>query len=247
MKKYLSLCAILCFISLGNPIFAKVTPTNNETVVSESGSASKNLLDVEVRQMNKSKLQEFRGEKDFSYTHNVAKKQATLPQKTSKLPVKESPSLNLEPMWNIFVACMIALCIFLILWGVFGRQVSEIFFKKASPLSSDENMMEQDIKLADFDTLISNSVKAGEYRKAVRMLYLEALKVLTLNQWIVWKPNKTNQDYLNELQLSPFKRAFADLTLQFEYIWYGDFQVNEAIYVDIRNQFLAFSNQYNPL
>lgn len=234
MKKYLTLFVILSWSLLGNLGFAQNSAVEIKPANSKEPSA------IQVREMNKSKLADFRKEKDFSYTHNIpetAKKKNTA---KTDLPVRETPNIDLMPMWNIFVISIVCLCIFLILWGVFGRQISQIFFKTASPLSADEDKMEQDIKLADFDTLISNAVKENEYRKAVRMLYLEALKVLTINQWILWKPNKTNQDYLNELQLSPFKQAFSDLTLQFEYIWYGDFPVNEAVFQQTKNTFQDF-------
>jgi len=236
MKKYLALCAILSLSLLGNLIFAQAQAVklkeNNQSLTVDEGN-------VQLRELNKSKLSKFRQDDDFSYSHKIPATKDKEKDNT-QLPLRKMPSIDLEPMWDIFVVCIVVLCIFLILWGMFGRQISQIFVKSASSLSSDEGMMEQDIKLADFDTLISNAVKENEYRKAVRMLYLEALKVLTLNQWILWKPNKTNQDYLNELQLSPFKKAFADLTLQFEYIWYGDFPVNEEVFQQTRNTFQDF-------
>jgi hypothetical protein len=240
MKKYLTLCVILSLSLFANIVFAKVQPAHSQTTTS---SLPIDEHAIQVRQMDKSKLSKFRGDKDFSYTHKtpkVAEKEKV--KENIQLPLKKTPNIDLEPMWNTFVICIVVLCIFLIMWGMFGRQIAQIFRKSSTPLSSDEGMMEQDIKLADFDTLISNAVKENEYRKAVRMLYLEALKVLTINQWILWKPNKTNQDYLNELQLSPFKKAFSDLTLQFEYIWYGDFPVNDEVFQQTRNTFQDFKS-----
>lgn len=105
----------------------------------------------------------------------------------------------------------------------------------------------ENIHKINFQQDIDQATEQKNYRLAIRLYYLKALKELSDQSLIEWRINKTNQSYVYELQTTSLQHSFKQITQQFEYIWYGDFQVNEAIYVDIRNQFLAFSNQYNPL
>jgi hypothetical protein len=70
---------------------------------------------------------------------------------------------------------------------------------------------------------------------------LKLLKKLTDNNLIKWQIDKTNRDYSIELSNSKYTNQFNQLSLVYEYIWYGDFKLNETIYKDTINQFNSFS------
>ncbi len=58
---------------------------------------------------------------------------------------------------------------------------------------------------------------------------------------IDWKQGKTNRMYVNELNKNELHRPFQYLTTQFEYVWYGEFELNNNSYEMVRNKFEEFS------
>jgi hypothetical protein len=74
-------------------------------------------------------------------------------------------------------------------------------------------------------------------------LYLKSLKELNKKNLIHWSIQKTNSDYLNELRSGPLKKSFKDTTLIFEYIWYGDFHIDEPLLQKVKVSFDNFINE----
>ena len=57
---------------------------------------------------------------------------------------------------------------------------------------------------------------------------------------IDWQRDKTNHEYVLELRRDVLRRPFAELTTLFEYVWYGDFTVDEGIYGRVKRTFDHF-------
>lgn len=137
-----------------------------------------------------------------------------------------------------FIAAGVGAIIFLVL-KLAGINVLNTFRgnSKASKLAYAESA--ENIHEIDFDTEVEKAVSVHNYRLAVRLLYLRSLKQLSDKGLIDWQLNKTNTHYINELTDSNQREAFKTLTLQFEYVWYGDFAINGEIFKNIS---LLFNN-----
>ncbi|MEL7361621.1 MAG: DUF4129 domain-containing protein, partial [Bacteroidota bacterium] len=75
---------------------------------------------------------------------------------------------------------------------------------------------------------------------AVRLRYLRLLQALAERDLIVWAPATTNRAYALALEGGPradLVPAFRDLTRLFEAAWYGDFDVDAALYAEVRRRF----------
>ena len=98
------------------------------------------------------------------------------------------------------------------------------------PLGYEEG--QENIHELDFDQTIAQAEAAGNRRLALRLGYLQLLKQLTDRDFIAWQPDKTNHDYLRELaaRYPAARPAFAELTRQFEYVWYGELPLTAAGY-----------------
>lgn len=99
----------------------------------------------------------------------------------------------------------------------------------------------ENIHEIDFDAQLEQAIENGNYRLAVRLLYLRTLKHLTDKNLIDWKLEKTNQAYVAELTNENYKDEFTNLTNQFEYIWYGEFFIDKNIFEPINESFQAFN------
>jgi hypothetical protein len=98
----------------------------------------------------------------------------------------------------------------------------------------------ENIHEINIDDELEKAVNVLNYRLAVRLLYLKSLKKLNDAGLIHWEINKTNSDYSNELQDFDQRLAFNLLTRQFEYIWYGEFNIDADVFGRISNLFKDF-------
>ena len=112
------------------------------------------------------------------------------------------------------------------LTGAFGRSA------RRTRLAYD--VLSEDIHGVDFPARLAEAEAAGNYRLAVRLGYLEALKHLSDQGLLHWEPNKTNHAYLHELPAGPLREAFRVATRQFEYVWYGELLLTAAQYQPVR-------------
>lgn len=96
---------------------------------------------------------------------------------------------------------------------------------------------------ADYGKLAAQAAAEGNYRVAVRFLYLQSLQKLTGKGLVQFAVDKTNYQYVSELSGKPYKKAFAALTLNYEYVWYGEFQLDGTLFNTIHNQFKQFNSE----
>ena len=61
------------------------------------------------------------------------------------------------------------------------------------------------------------------------------------HQLILYAPDKTNYSYVKELADRNYKQDFATLTLNYEYVWYGKFNLSQEHYGQLKNQFNSFN------
>ena len=57
------------------------------------------------------------------------------------------------------------------------------------------------------------------------------------NHYIEWDIEKTNSDYLYELQNPVYKEDFTYLSYLYNYIWYGEFEIDETTFNKAENRF----------
>ena len=96
---------------------------------------------------------------------------------------------------------------------------------------------EEDISQINFDELISIAIESKQYKLAVRYLFLNSLKLLSEKGLIELRNNKTNYQYLSEIKNNQIADVFRNTTSSFEWIWYGDFPVDENVMKSSQNDF----------
>lgn len=105
----------------------------------------------------------------------------------------------------------------------------------AAEIAEDENELRQ----TDYDKLVNQSCKLGDYRMAVRYLFLKTLQQLNENNHLVFAPEKTNSRYVQELP-QHWRNDFSKLILHYEYVWYGNFAVSKEQYETVQQRYSAF-------
>lgn len=121
-------------------------------------------------------------------------------------------------------------------YGIFGIGKSiPIYSKDFGEL--DYSVKDENIHELNFVDEIDMAVEQKDYKRAIRLVYLYALKLLSDQKIIEWRPSKTNHDYLYEIQNYGFQQQFSTLSYYFEYVWYGDFQAEETQFREMKAAF----------
>lgn len=119
-----------------------------------------------------------------------------------------------------------------------------LFRKKSLVVSEEESTaMPEDIFAINYQKEIDKATATGNYRLAVRLMYLRLLKSMSEKNLINYKQDKTNFDYLTEVYKTPWYKQFFKVTRNYEYSWYGQFELSEDKFTAVKNDFIQFENQ----
>lgn len=100
-------------------------------------------------------------------------------------------------------------------------------------LSDDEEL----INNQNLESLIQLAISQRNYRLAIRYYYLRTLQLMSSKDLINWQVQKTNNDYLIEIQDSKTRVDFKQITELYDYIWYGNFEVDETAFAKAETPF----------
>ena len=185
----------------------------------------------------------WRNQQDFAYTKyldSLLKNRQKKDKKKDAEPLPEPGLFNdilgsgiLSLILWTFVICFVGF----ILYQLF---LSEGGFRRRSKKAKDiVAEVEEEIITpeSDFDGLIRQALQNGNYRQAVRYQYLRTLHLLAGKNLVNLAPDKTNFQYVTEIGNADLRQAFAGLTLNYEYVWYGEFDIDKNIYEKIETNF----------
>ncbi len=109
---------------------------------------------------------------------------------------------------------------------------------------SDEEIEQNDDVEGNIDEAINTAVQNGEWRMAVRHLYLKTLMVLSERNLISRHAQSTNNDYLNQMRVTTHYSDFVQLTRIYEYVWYGDVLPTSVQFEKIHTIFNQFISRH---
>ncbi len=92
----------------------------------------------------------------------------------------------------------------------------------------------------DLEGQLMHFMQTKNYRQAVRYLYLKALRQLNDRGMIRYHQEATNQEYWQQLSLTPLGAPFLDLTMIYEKVWYGEFPLGERLFTRLYQYFEEF-------
>ena len=186
---------------------------------------------IEVRELNASDQQKLLNNKDYKYDKIGPEPKSLWERlkewfwrKVGELLDTKGGTVALNILKYILIIAAIVLIVFLLL----KNDIRALFYGKSASVSIDFKEFDEDIHKINFDELIAVALSEKDFRRAVRLHFLKLLKELTDKNLISWKIDKTNNDYLMELANSKYTNHFKELAISYEYIWYGDFQLDET-------------------
>ncbi len=200
-----------------------------------------------IRNFDAQKIADYRDQKEFLYD-DVAQKDTSWWDRfwswfwgllDGNLKKHYSAGFNFLKYMVVFMAA--ALVVFIVIKFI-GLDL-KIFAGKAKAVVVPYDELLENIHEINFTEEIDKAVSNGNYRLAVRLFYLNALKLMNDRQLISWQPEKTNHVYVNEITDPGRRQEFNALTKQFEYIWYGEFFIDKEHFNVVRGNFERFNHQ----
>jgi hypothetical protein len=154
-----------------------------------------------------------------------------------------------EGFWRWVIYGLLAAAVVFVVLKLLQVDITRAFGRAPRRAALDYETLSENIHELDFPTQLREAEEAGNLRLAVRLGYLALLKQLSDNSLIDWQPDKTNQAYLRELasQRPALRPPFAELTRQFEYVWYGELPLTTAQYAEVRADQVALGLMINRL
>ncbi|QQY83644.1 hypothetical protein JJL45_06550 [Tamlana sp. s12] len=148
--------------------------------------------------------------------------------------------INLGPLgWFFYLA--IALAVVALVYLLVKEGGSGLFStKRNKSLNPDEDITAENIENIDIETLIKQAENDTNFRLAIRYYYLLTLKTLSRNNLITFEDDKTNAEYLTELQQTAHFKNFGYISYLYNYIWYGEFPVDLQKYQKAKTHFTDF-------
>ncbi len=93
---------------------------------------------------------------------------------------------------------------------------------------------------SDLEKGLQQAIAKQDYRMASRYLFLITLGRLGEKGALNLSTEKTNYQYTAELAGKPYANRFAKLSLQYEYVWFGGFPINQAQFTMLQQQHQQF-------
>lgn len=97
----------------------------------------------------------------------------------------------------------------------------------------------------DLERFLRTSMDSGDYKTAIRILYIMIIQRMHERNWIIWKKDKTNRDYLNEIRSKRTYSQFREITLFYEIIWYGDNDISGTEFHKLKSLFDSYKGSVN--
>ncbi len=213
--------------------------------VSARQKVSYDSADVQQRSITSSSLDKYKNDKDFQYE----KEQVELPSLWdrfwmwfwSKYDDIMGTAAGRATMNFIYWLAGLGAVSFFVYRVMRMNKVA--LFINPSLSSNAFTIQDENIHDISFEAAIEEALQQDNFRLAVRLQYLKTLKILADKNLIAWLPNKTNTDYLRELNGSVLQQSFKKNTWLFEYAWYGNLAVTAENYEEMEEQFLQFQSQ----
>ena len=194
---------------------------------------------IELRKVPDSIVKKMRQDKDFWYVNAEIKKEKKPDENEPEYTPLGQQQWVQTLLWLVIIGGFAAA----IMWYLAGSHVG-LFRRKNKVLQStgDEELETADIFAINYQKEIDKAEASRNYRLATRLMFLRLLKNMADKNIIQYKQDRTNLDYLFQLQPTGYYNNFFRVTRSYEYSWYGQFEVGENAYSIIKDDFKQFDS-----
>jgi len=168
-----------------------------------------------LREVSQPKVNKWLADRDYEYAND--------PEywKKDKVQNNQSPS----PFWNFLRNKVVQWIVFLALIAVIAYGI----FLSRGPV--------------DYDETIRKFQTEGNYRFAIRYLFLRLIHSAADNKIIQIRDSTTNTEIGRAFGQHPLASQFRYLASAYEYIYFGDFNLNKEVFDSLKMKFDSFQEK----
>ncbi len=143
-------------------------------------------------------------------------------------------------IWILLIAALV-----FVIYKIFAGNGSFMFGKNKKTMHEDgpQQNEEEDIAAANWEALLQRAIAGNDLRMTVRYRYMWLLQIFQQRELIKYRSDKTNYDYYTELNDPKYKQPFRQLSRQYEYVWYGHFDLPAVAYGEYSDLFNNLKKQ----
>jgi len=121
--------------------------------------------------------------------------------------------------------------------------------KKVTTASEYSEIPEDELSFenTELEKNLAEAIHNSDYRRAIRYSYLIVIRELSMAKLIVAAKDKTNYEYIRELNSHPVSGLFSEITRMFEKTWYGEMLPAPEEYSSFENKFTRLRSQVNTV
>jgi hypothetical protein len=207
------------------------------------------FADESNRKFDEKKIEKFKKDKSFEYNTEksvielwwIRFKKRLSNWLESIFDIKTDSQID----WtDVLLYIMIIAGVILFIYAVFKGNFSNFIFSAPKrPLAAWSEETE-DIHGINYELAIDEALDKQNYRLAIRLEYQKSLKILSDNEIIDWRPEKTNRNYIYEISDNEIRKDLSELTKVFEKTWYGEYYATFSTYENVKiltSKFLKIS------
>ncbi|MEM6645870.1 MAG: DUF4129 domain-containing protein [Bacteroidota bacterium] len=202
------------------------------------------LAAVKLRPADSTLAAAFRGDPDFNYQGEIAEGESLLSLawdwfvETILAPLLTNGQGDFR--WPVYL--LMAMGVGYAVLKLLRIEGKSVVFGRGQRATINVEEIE-DLAPLDLKAMLDEAMARQAYREALRLYYLRLLQRMAEERLIVWHPEKTNAEYVHEVEVWQHREAFRDLTALYDYVWYGDFPVEVERFDTLRHAFEQFFAQ----
>ncbi len=159
------------------------------------------------------------------------------PRSTNINPPRIRSSGNfLGSFWKVLAVIIIVALVLVILYFLL-RNVKPVDRKIVRNLEDDWNP--EIITKSELELKLDEAEASRNYRECIRIYFTFILKDLIKHQLIDWKKDKTNFQYVIELQGNKYHHEFSTCVNVYDLIWYGEYTIDKSIYDTVKRPLIS--------
>lgn len=190
---------------------------------------------LQQRRISDSMMKALRNDDAFWYANAALNKPEAKPRESYRRQNKG---------WTEGLVWLLIIVAFIVVLVVYLSNNNVKLFRSSKAIKEEEKPAEMDdIFTIPYQQEIDNATRSGNYRLAVRLLFLRLLRGLADKNRIDYSPDRTNFDYLLQTQQASWYPQFFRVTRNYEYVWYGRFEIGREQYDAIQLDFTHLEQQ----
>jgi hypothetical protein len=246
MRSLMKICLLFFFAFASLQVFAQEQVTDTiidsdgivapaEETSDDESTEEPQTRKYERRYMDERSLQSLRSKPAFQYPD----------LENDTLNVKPEPPSQQDTRFEgidatVFLWLIVAVAVIILALQLAGVNMRQLLSPARVDKGNKGGEISGNIHEIPFDKAISDAVNAGNYSLATRLMYLQGLKLLSDKKLIAWHENKTNWQYVYELNNIALRSSFRTVTSIFEYVHYGNMKVEKDKFDHIKEAFRNF-------